>query len=97
MFDDQLLERNIAQNTECKTCVDAFSTMKDTWKDFRGTGKINDFKEKFSYVETPFLAKLNTSSSFLQFLSLYNISSPVIALLTPIIILIIPFFVLLMR
>ena len=97
MFDDQLLERNIAQNTECKTCVDAFSTMKDTWKDFRGTGKINDFKEKFSYVETPFLAKLNTSSSFLQFLSLYNISSPVIALLTPIIVLIIPFFVLMMR
>jgi hypothetical protein len=97
MFDDQLLERNIAQNTECKTCVEAFSTMKDTWKDFRGTGKINDFKEKFSYVETPFLSKLNTSSSFLQFLSLYNISSPVIALLTPIIVLIIPFFVLIMR
>ena len=97
MFDEKLLDRNIAQNTECKTCVDAFSTMKDTWKDFRGTGKINDFKEKFSYVETPFLAKLNTSSSFLQFLSLYNISSPVIALLTPIIVLIIPFFVLMMR
>jgi hypothetical protein len=97
MFDDQLLERNITQNTECKTCVDAFSTMKNTWNDFRGTGKITDFREKFSYVETPFLAKLNTSSSFLQFLSLYNISSPVIALLTPIIILIIPFFVLMMR
>lgn len=97
MFDEKLLERNIAQNTECKTCVEAFSTMKETWKDFRGTGKITDFKEKFSYVETPFLAKLNTSSSFLQFLSLYNISSPVIALLTPIIVLIIPFFVLMMR
>ena len=97
MFDEKLLERNIAQNTDCKTCVDAFSTMNDTWNDFRGTGKITDFKEKFSYVETPFLAKLNTSSSFLQFLSLYNISSPVIALLTPIIILIIPFFVLMMR
>ena len=97
MFDEQLLERNIAQNTECKTCVEAFSTMKETWKDFRGTGKITDFKEKFSYVETPFLSKLNNSSSFLQFLSLYNISSPVIALLTPIIVLIIPFFVLMMR
>ena len=61
------------------------------------SGKITDFKEKFSYVETPFLSKLNNSSSFLQFLSLYNISSPVIALLTPIIVLIIPFFVLMMR
>ena len=97
MFDNELLERSIAQNTGQTTCVDAFSTMKNTWSEFRGTGKASDFKEKFSYVETPFLSKLNTSSSFLQFLSLYNISSPVIALLTPLIVLIIPFFVLLMR
>lgn len=97
MFDNELLERCISQNTESASSVEAFSTMKKTWTEFRGTGKIHDFKEKFSYVETPFLSKLNTSSSFLQFLSLYNISSPVIALLTPIIVLIIPFFVLLMR
>lgn len=97
MFDNELLERSIAQNTGQTTCVDAFSTMKNTWSEFRGTGKATEFKEKFSYVETPFLSKLNTSSSFLQFLSLYNISSPVIALLTPLIVLIIPFFVLLMR
>lgn len=97
MFDNELLERCIEQNTEHKTCVEAFATMKTTWTDFRGTGKIHDFKEKFSYVETPFLSKLNNSSSFLQFLSIYNISSPVIALLTPLIVLIIPFFVLFMR
>ena len=97
MFDNELLERCIAQNTAHTTSVEAFSAMKDTWKEFRGTGKITDFKEKFSYVETPFLSKLNGSSSFLQFLSLYNISSPVIALLTPLIVLIIPFFVLMMR
>ena len=97
MFDNELLERNIAQNTGHAGSIEAFATMKETWTSFRGTGKITDFKEKFSYVETPFLSKLNTSSSFLQFLSLYNISSPVIALLTPIIVLIIPFFVLLMR
>jgi hypothetical protein len=97
MFDNELLERCIEQNTAHSNCADAFSNMKETWADFRGTGKLHDFKEKFSYVETPFLAKLNSSSSFLQFLSLYNISSPVIALLTPLIVLIIPFFVLLMR
>ena len=97
MFDNELLERNIAQNTAHTTSVEAFSTMKQTWTAFRGNSKLADFKEKFSYIETPFLSKLNTSSSFLQFLSLYNISSPVIALLTPIIVLIIPFFVLLMR
>lgn len=97
MFDNEMLERCIAQNTGHTTSVEAFAAMKDTWKEFRGTGKITDFKEKFSYVETPFLSKLNGSSSFLQFLSLYNISSPVIALLTPLIVLIIPFFVLMMR
>ena len=97
MFDNEILERCIAQNTTHATPVEAFSTMKETWKDFRGTGKLADFKEKFSYVETPFLSKLNGSSSFLQFLTLYNISSPVIALLTPLIVLIIPFFVLMMR
>ena len=97
MFDNELLERNIEQNTGHTGCVEAFLRMKDTWTEFRGTGKLHDFKEKFSYVETPFLAKLNTSSSFLQFLSIYNISSPVIALLTPLIVLIIPFFVLLIR
>ena len=97
MFDNELLERCIAQNTAHKTSVEAFAAMKETWKDFRGTGKLADFKEKFSFVETPFLSKLNKSSSFLQFLTLYNISSPIIALLTPLIVLIIPFFVLMMR
>jgi hypothetical protein len=97
MFDNEFLDRCITQNTAHTTSVEAFAAMKDTWKDFRGTGKLTDFKEKFSYVETPFLSKLNGSSSFLQFLSLYNISSPVIALLTPLIVLIIPFFVLMMR
>jgi hypothetical protein len=97
MFDNELLERCIVQNTAHATSVEAFSAMKDTWKDFRGTGKLADFKEKFSFVETPFLSKLNESSSFLQFFSLYNISSPIIALLTPLIVLIIPFFVLMMR
>ena len=97
MFDNELLERCIAQNTAQSSPVEAFATMKETWKDFRGTGKLSDFKEKFSYIETPFLSKLNSSSSFLQFLTVYNISSPVIALLTPLIVLIIPFFVLMMR
>ena len=97
MFDNELLERNIAQNTGHAGSIEAFATMKETWTAFRGNTKISEFKEKFSYVETPFLSKLNSSSSFLQFLSIYNISSPVIALLTPIIVLIIPFFVLLMR
>ena len=97
MFDNELLERNIVQNMGHAGSVEAFATMKETWTNFRGNSKLADFKEKFSYIETPFLSKLNTSSSFLQLLSLYNISSPIIALLTPIIVLIIPFFILIMR
>jgi len=97
VYDTEILHRAIKQYTAEKTRDEAFSTMKNTWNSFRGSGKIGDFKEKFSYVETPILSKLNHSSSFLQFLTVYNISSPVIALITPIIILIIPFFVLMMR
>lgn len=97
IYDHEILTRAVLQNTSNKTHVEAFSTMKDTWKSFRGSGKIQDFKEKFSYVETPILSKLNNSSPFLQFLTVYNMSSPVIALLTPIIVIIVPFIVLLMR
>lgn len=97
IFDSEMLERAVAQYSPEQTCDEAFSTMKNTWSELRGNGKIADFKEKFSYVETPLLSKLNNSSSFLQFLSIYNISSPVVTLLTPIIVLIIPFFILMMR
>ena len=36
---------------------------------------------------------LNKSEQFLQFMSIYNLASPIISLLLPIIILIIPFFI----
>ena len=97
VYDNEILTRAVIQNTTQRTHEDAFSTMKDTWKSFRGSGKLHDFKEKFSYVETPILSKLNQSSPFLQLLTVYNISSPVITLLTPIIVIIVPFIILLMR
>jgi len=97
VYDNEILTRAVIQNTTQQTHEEAFSTMKDTWKSFRGSGKLHDFKEKFSYVETPILSKLNQSSPFLQFLTVYNISSPVITLLTPIIVIIVPFIILMMR
>ena len=42
MFDNELLERNIAQNTGHAGCVEAFATMKQTWTNFRGNTKISD-------------------------------------------------------
>ena len=52
------------------------------------------FKDKFGYIDIAMLEPLNSSSLFLQILSLQNLASPVISLLTPLIILIIPFFIL---
>jgi hypothetical protein len=53
-----------------------------------------NFKDKFGYIDIGLLEPLNSSSFFLQILSLQNLVSPVISLLTPLIVLIIPFFLL---
>ena len=57
----------------------------------------DDFKEKYYYVDWDILEFLNKSEHFLQFMSLYNLASPIISLFVPIIILIIPFFVIRMK
>jgi len=51
------------------------------------------FKEKYYYLDWPMLEFLNKSENFLQWMSIYNIASPIISFFIPIIILIIPFFV----
>ena len=56
-----------------------------------------DFKEKYYYIEWPMLEFLNKSEHFLQFMSLYNLASPVISLLIPVLILIVPFFIIRMK
>lgn len=56
-----------------------------------------DFKEKYYYIDWPILEFLNKSEHFLQFMSLYNLASPVISLFVPIIILIVPFFIIRMK
>jgi len=55
------------------------------------------FKERYYFIEWEMLEFLNRSEWFLQFMSIYNLMSPVISLLVPIIILIIPFFVIKMK
>ena len=61
-----------------------------TWNEIKGdTG----FKEKYYYIDWPMWEFLNRSQPFLQFMSIYNMTSPVISLFVPIIILIIPFFI----
>ena len=55
------------------------------------------FKERYYFIEWEILEFLNRSQWFLQFMSIYNLLSPIISLLVPIIILIIPFFIIKMK
>lgn len=62
----------------------------ELWNEIKGdTG----FKERYYYIDWPMWEFLNKSQYFLQFMSIYNMTSPVISLFVPIIILIIPFFI----
>lgn len=66
----------------------------DIWNELKvDTG----FKERYYYLEWEPLEFLNRSEWFLQFMSMYNLLSPLISLLVPIIILIIPFFLIKMK
>lgn len=62
----------------------------ETWNEIKTD---NGFKERYYYIDWPMWEFLNKSQLFLQFMSIYNMASPVISLFVPIIILIIPFFI----
>jgi hypothetical protein len=51
------------------------------------------FLEKYLYIDWTFAKELNNNPYFLQCMSLYNISSPVLSLCLPIFILIVPFII----
>ncbi len=75
---------------DTKTHLDKYDKILKIWDDIKSdTG----FKEKYYYMDWEHLEFLNKSEHFLQFMSIYNIASPVISFFIPIIILIIPFFV----
>ena len=67
-----------------------YSNIIELWNEIK-----NDvsFKEKYYYLDWAMLEFLNKSEFFLQWMSVYNIASPIISFFIPIIILIIPFFV----
>ena len=71
-----------------------YKNIVDIWNEL----KIDaGFKERYYFVEWDILEFLNRSEWFLQFMSIYNLLSPIISLLIPIIILIIPFFIIKMK
>ena len=54
----------------------------------------NQFKSNFDYIEWKYFEFLNHNTFVLQTLCIYNMSSPVISLITPILMLIVPFLLL---
>jgi hypothetical protein len=57
----------------------------------------NGFKDKYYYINWSTWDFLNHSDGFLQIMSIYNMSSPIISLLIPVFIAIIPFFMIKMK
>ena len=67
-----------------------YSEILSVWNEIKNN---ISFKEKYHYVEWKSLEFLNTSEYFLEFISIYNLLSPVISFITPLIIVIVPFFI----
>jgi hypothetical protein len=51
------------------------------------------FCEKYLYIDWEFAKFINNNPNFLQFMSIYNIASPILSLCLPIFMLIVPFFI----
>jgi hypothetical protein len=71
-----------------------YNLINDIWKEVKND---SGFIEKYQYVDWACLDHLNTSAVFLQFMSIYNLASPILSLFIPVLLLIIPFFIIKMR
>ena len=87
----KLIKDYIAPETRYTKLSANYKNIIDIWNEL----KIESgFREKYYYVDWEPIEFLNKSDIFLQFISIYNLCSPIFSLLVPIIILIIPFFIL---
>jgi len=79
-----------SERTRCSHPVECDKIM-EIWKD---TKEDPVFLEKYCYIEWDMFKQFNESSSFLQALTVINMSSPLISFIIPIIFLIFPFILL---
>jgi hypothetical protein len=93
--DNQKLIKEYTPLTARYTKISAnYKTILEIWSEL----KIESgFKEKYYYIDWEMIEFLNKSELFLQFISIYNLCSPLFSLMIPIIILIIPFLILKMK
>lgn len=84
--DSQELYTNINDLHEDKFNI---NTMSEDWKEIK---KLQNFKERFQYIEWDKISFLNLFAPFLYILSFLNITAPLMQLLAPIMVFILPFF-----
>jgi hypothetical protein len=70
------------------------SQVEDVSKVMDDIEKETGFIEKYYYIDWPMFEKFNNHSEFLQWLSIYNMTSPVLSLFLPVFFLILPLFIL---
>ena len=87
----QLLKTYIADPSSCEYDFEEINTV---WKEIKGE---TSFCEKYLYIDWEMGKFLNSHASFLQIMSMYNVTSPIISFCLPILILIIPFFIINMK
>lgn len=80
--------------TDPSSCDYDFEEINTVWKEIKGE---TSFCEKYLYIDWEMGKFLNTNASFLQIMSMYNVTSPIISFCLPILILIIPFFIINMK
>jgi hypothetical protein len=79
-------------NANAKNTMSNFQ-MEEVVKEWKDNKSDTGFCDKYLYIGWDFAKLLNNNAQFLQLMSLYNISSPVLSLCLPIFVLIVPFFI----
>jgi hypothetical protein len=73
------------------------SLINDTYDSWEYIKTLQNFNERYDYLDYERLEKFNHYETFLQVMSIYMIASPVFSLLTPFLLLLVPFFLLKLR
>ena len=91
-YDKKFLQssQNIYLNSKVKP-LENIDEIHDVWLTLKNdTG----FLQKYQYIDWDFFSSLNSNSNFLQVMSIYSLSSPIISLILPLLLCIVPFFLL---
>ena len=90
----KVLKRVVIEDFQCNENTETPEDIFKIWVDLKSE---KEFREKYYYIEWDKFSFLNDNEMFLQILSMYNLASPVMALLVPVFMSIIPFIVIKMR